>query len=251
MGRCVKTARIYPMMVVDAGNTCVKFARIARRAASPRVFAIVPAASLGAARVKTLRKKSGCRTAVASCVTKSAARALRSGCPGIIFIDKSTALNFAAGVDRLTVGADRLANMAEAARRFGKSATVCDFGTAATFDVLDGRGRFAGGAIAPGVRALAAALAEAAARLPVADLVAPRRWTGRNTRDALRSGVAGGYAGLVLHLLRRLPSKHVVFTGGDARLVAKLTGLEVVIDPLWTLRGIAALGDIAARQTSK
>jgi pantothenate kinase type III len=74
---------------------------------------------------------------------------------------------------------------------------------------------------------------------------------GRNTREALRSGVGGGYAGLVRHLLRGLPAEHVVFTGGDARSVAKLTGLKVTVDPLWTLKGISVLGDLAAREASK
>lgn len=162
-------------------------------------------------------------------------------------------MNFPTPVDRRTVGADRLANMAEAARRFGRNVIVADFGTAATFDLLDARGRFAGGAIAPGLQTLAHSLSRKTAQLPVIEAGAPKTFIGRNTRAALRAGVCGGYAGLVTHLLARLGAgkKRVIFTGGDAGAVAKLVPHKVVIDPLWTLRGVAVLAASKAREASK
>lgn len=140
--------------------------------------------------------------------------------------------------------------MAEAARRHENNVIVASFGTAATLDVLDQRGRFVGGAIAPGLRTLAHALESRAALLPRADGKSPRRFAGRNTREALRSGVAGGYAGLVTYLIAKLSEENfgkqrhkLIFTGGDARAVQRLTGLNAVVDSLWTVRGIAALAD--------
>lgn len=241
----------YPMLVIDAGNTSVKFARVTRRGAAPRLLSTVATARLTIARVETIMRQSGCRSAAASCVVPAARKILRAGCPGISFVGKSTRLGFPVSVDRGTVGADRLANMAQAAFRFGKSVLVADFGTAATFDLLDGSGCFAGGAIAPGLRVVAAALSSAAAQLPLAALLPPRRAAGRNTREALRSGVVGGYAGMVRHLLRELPAGYVIFTGGDAALAAKLSGRKVAIDPHWTLKGVAVLADLAAREASK
>jgi type III pantothenate kinase len=247
----VGAKQLYPMLVIDAGNTSVKFARVARRHAAPRLLATVATAQLATSRVKAIVRRSGCASATASCVVPAVRQVLRAGCPSITLIGKSTPLHFPAKVDRATVGADRLANMAEATRRFGTSVVVADFGTAATFDLLEGRGCFSGGAIAPGLRVLAKTLSEETAQLPVIELAPPSRAAGRNTREALRAGVVGGYAGMVRHLLRGLPAKHVVFTGGDAALVAKLTGLKVTIDPLWTLKGISVLGDLAAREASK
>lgn len=240
----VGAKRLYPMLVIDAGNTSVKFARVARRRAVPRLLASVPTARLTPARVKSLVRRSGCESAMASCVVPALRKILRAGCPFVSFISRSTRLDFPTLVDRDTVGADRLANMAEAARRFGKSVLVADFGTAATFDLLDGRGCFAGGAIAPGLRVLAESLAAKTARLSAVAATPPEFFTGRNTREALRAGVVGGYAGLVRHLLRELPARRIVFTGGDARSVAKLAGVKAVIDPLWTLKGVAALADL-------
>ena len=239
------------MLVIDAGNTAVKFARVARRNGPPRILASIPTVRLTSARVKAVLRRSGCGSAVASCVVPAVRKVLRAAGPSIVLIGKSSPLNFSTLVDRQTVGADRLANMAEAVRRFGKSVVVADFGTAATFDLLDARGCFTGGAIAPGWRVLAQSLAANTAQLPVVDGTTPKNYAGCNTREALRAGVIGGYAGMVRHLLRQLPAKHVVFTGGEAALAAKFTGLRVTVDPLWTLKGVSVLGDLAAREASK
>lgn len=243
----------YPMLVVDAGNSSAKFAVVARAGSAPKILARVPNAELDRRRAAALWKKSRALAAWAACVVPESARVLRAACPGIRFIGPRTRLGFATAVDRKTVGADRLANMAEAARRFGRRTIVCDFGTAATFDALDGRGRFAGGAIAPGLRTMARALHDRTARLPEISLAAPARFAGRNTRQALRSGL-GGYSGLIRHLVAGLAAEQapgsrklaLVFTGGDAAKAARLCASPATVDPLWTLRGIAALGENAS-----
>ncbi len=238
--------RLYPLLVADAGNSSAKFAVVARSGAKPRMLATVASAALTPARVRRLWKLSGAASAAAASVVPRISKVLRAGCPGILLIGPGTVLNFPAVIDRRTAGADRLANMAEAARRHGENVLVADFGTAATFDLLDARGCFAGGAIAPGLGTLSAALTARTAQLPAADLSAPRRLAGRNTREALRAGVAGGYAGLARHLVAGLAGRgtRLVFTGGDAAKVRALTGLDATVDPLWTLRGIAALAEM-------
>ncbi len=238
------------MLAVDAGNSSAKFAVVVRPGGKPRLLARVPNEDLTVACARDIAKRSGAASAAAACVVPRTAELLVAACPRVVLIGPGSPLNFTTVVNRRTVGADRLANMAEAARRYGKNVIVADFGTAATFDLLDGEGRFAGGAIAPGPRTLALSLAGKAAQLPVAGLLPPKRWAGRGTAEALRAGVAGGYAGLTLHLLARLEAAAgrapaVVFTGGDAPAVARLTGRKAVIDPLWTLRGIGALGELA------
>lgn len=239
------------MLVIDAGNTSVKFARVARCHAVPRIVANVPTPRLTTSRVKTIARRASCASAWASCVVPAIRNILREGCPSIAFIGQSSPLNFPTDVERRTVGVDRLANMAEAARRFGKNVLVADFGTAATFDWLDANGSFAGGAIAPGLSMVAASLAKNTAQLPVIEMKAPKTFAGRTTREALRAGVVGGYAGLVTHLLRQFPATHVVFTGGNAKLVAKSTGVKAMVDPLWTLKGVSVIAGLAAREASK
>ncbi len=234
---------LHPLLLVDAGNSSVKFAVIGRPGGAPRLLETVPTTRLTPTRVRTLLRHSKAHTLAAASVVPQVSRILRAARPDVILLGPSTPLSFRTAVDRRTVGADRLANMAQAAHRFGRHVIVADFGTAATFDLLDGRGRFAGGAIAPGLRTLAGSLRQTTAQLPMPALVAPPRRPGRNTAEALSLGVVAGYAGLVRALLTQLGTegRTLVFTGGDAALVARLSGLRPLVDPRWTLRGVAVL----------
>ena len=53
-----------------------------------------------------------------------------------------------------------------ARKRFGAPVVVVDFGTAVTFDVVDARGNYVGGIIAPGLAMMTNYLHEKAALLP-------------------------------------------------------------------------------------
>src|SRR5258708_6296902 len=59
-----------------------------------------------------------------------------------------------------TVGADRLAQASAAWSRTKGACVVVAMGTAITIDVVNGRGEFIGGLIAPGLRLMARALHE-------------------------------------------------------------------------------------------
>jgi type III pantothenate kinase len=243
----------YPRLVIDAGNSTVKFAVVTRPGAKLQSAGTVATEKLTATWVRAICGQTRARSAAASSVVPRITTILGTSCPSVSLIQTSSVLNFRTDVDRRTVGADRLANIAEAVRQFGNNVIVADFGTAATFDVLDGRGWFIGGAIAPGLRTLANALSKRVVQLPAIDTKSPRTLIGKNTQDALRAGICGGYAGLVAHLLEQLGAerRRVVFTGGDARVVAKMIRRKVVLDPLWTLGGIAVLGALNTREPSK
>lgn len=248
----------HPMLVADAGNSSVKLAVVARPGGRPRLLARLANDQLTPSRLRSVVRAAGARTTAAASVVPAVTRLLVDACPSLVVIGPESPLNFRCATDRRVTGADRLANMAEAAARHGTRVIVADFGTAATFDALDAEGCFVGGAIAPGLRTIGRALQTGTSLLPETPLLAPRRMAGRNTREALRSGVLGGYAGLVRHLLDALAAEvfgrrrpHLVLTGGDASTVARLAGLEAVVDPLWTLRGIAVLGETDLREPSK
>ena len=239
------TPTTYPLLAIDAGNTTVKFAVVKRQGGRPQLLASYPTAKLTANRVRSILRQSGATRAAAASVVPAVTEILCAAQPEIFLVDRQSTLGFPTLVDRRTVGADRLANMAEAVRRYGCSVMVADFGTAATFDVLDERGIFTGGAIAPGVRAFAASLPACTAQLPVAEITKPPRRAGRHTLEAIHAGLGHGYTGLVRHILAApgFSAKHLVFTGGDAALAKRLTGLRATVAPLWTIRGIAALAD--------
>jgi type III pantothenate kinase len=146
------------------------------------------------------------------------------------------------------VGADRLLNALAAHRRFAGPLVVVDFGTATTFDVVDGDGGYIGGVIAPGINLSIEALHRAAARLPRIGIGRPQAVIGRSTVPAMQSGVYWGYVGLVEGLIARIKGEYgaplkVVATGGLAPLFAEGTMTIEHIDPDLTLDGLRLLAD--------
>lgn len=144
-----------------------------------------------------------------------------------------------------TVGADRLLNTVGAQPYLTEQeyGIVVDFGTATTFDVVARGNRFLGGAIAPGPATSADALFEKTAKLPRVSLIAPARAIGRNTTEALQSGLVLGYAELIDGMIRRisaeLPSAPVVMaTGGFAATLEGICHNIHYYDEDLTLKGL-------------
>ena len=145
-------------------------------------------------------------------------------------------------------GADRIANAAGAAA-YDLPAIVIDFGTATTFDLVDEKGAYIGGVIAPGVNLSIDALYQAAARLPLID---PSQWSesmpvhGRSTIDAMNAGLFYGYISLVEGLIDRIITSTgkkmtVIATGGLAAIFSQsISGVDHH-DPDLTLKGMVSI----------
>lgn len=146
------------------------------------------------------------------------------------------------------VGADRIVNSVAALDRWGGPILVVDFGTATTFDCVNGDGEYVGGSIAPGFRISEEALVAKTAKLPRIEVTRPPRAIGTNTVAAIQSGLYYGYVGLVDALARRCREElaggeavRVVATGGLAQLLAEDSEEIEEVDPFLTLRGLALL----------
>jgi type III pantothenate kinase len=144
------------------------------------------------------------------------------------------------------IGADRIVNAVAAYELYGGPAIVVDFGTATSFDVVDGQGQFIGGAIAPGVATSADALIRRAARLPRVETVTPPSSIGRSTVTALQSGIVYGAAGQVDALVDRMsrelgPGVTTVATGGLANAVLEACERIDHHDPWLTLKGLSLI----------
>lgn len=143
-----------------------------------------------------------------------------------------------------TIGPDRLANAVAVKHRFGSPAVVVDFGTAVTFDVVDGAGNYVGGIIAPGLAAMTDYLHEKTALLPRIKVREIKSALGKSTEQAMLVGAVHGYRGLVRELIRELKRElnvrrlPVVATGGYARLIAAKLPEITAVDSLLTLEGL-------------
>ncbi|MEX2286368.1 MAG: type III pantothenate kinase [Planctomycetaceae bacterium] len=160
------------------------------------------------------------------------------------------------------VGVDRLLN-AVAANRLrcdSRPAIIVSTGTATTVDYVDASGAFAGGAILPGFELSARALHEYTALLPlitIEELAAQPQPLGKDTRQALCSGLFWGQVGAVRELIGQFAAldnaaKQVILTGGGAALLAPQFP-EALREPHLALQGLAivAAGRLNASETDR
>ncbi|WP_454193180.1 type III pantothenate kinase [Paenibacillus sp. Marseille-Q7038] len=141
------------------------------------------------------------------------------------------------------VGADRIVNAVAAIEQFNCPLVVVDFGTATTFDCIDGEGNYLGGAIVPGIGISTEALYQRASKLPRIELEKPKKVIGRNTIHAMQAGIIFGYAGQVDGIVERIKEEmqatpKVIATGGLAELIASETRTIEVVSPMLTLEGL-------------
>jgi type III pantothenate kinase len=145
------------------------------------------------------------------------------------------------------VGSDRIMNSLAAVHLYGGPAIVVDFGTSTNFDAVSAKGEFVGGALAPGIEISVDALSRRAAQLLKVELTRPPRLIGKNTVEALQSGIVYGFAGQVEGIARRMAAElspedpgavTVIATGGLAPLVIDEVPVIDAHEPWLTLIGL-------------
>lgn len=145
------------------------------------------------------------------------------------------------------VGTDRIINALAAVQEYGGPAIVVDFGgTATTFDVVNARGQYVGGAISPGIEISLEALGRRGAQLRKVELQRPRAVIAKNTVEALQSGMLFGVAAQVEGIVARMITElgeapadvNVISTGYLAHLVSEECGCFTHHAPWLTLRGL-------------
>ena len=128
-----------------------------------------------------------------------------------------------------------------------------DLGTATVFDAISADAEYLGGAIAPGMTLAAEALYQGTSQLRRVDLQAPEKAIGRNTTDAMRSGLVFGYVGLVEGMVRRFAAElspgdpsacRVIGTGGLAKIVAAQSDVFQEVNEDLTLVGLQMLYEL-------
>ncbi len=147
-----------------------------------------------------------------------------------------------------SVGADRVVNAIAAHHLYDGDLIIIDFGTATTFDVVDYRGTYKGGIIAPGINLSLDALVAAAAKLPRIAIAPPdnRSVIGRTTAEAMHIGVFWGYVAMMEGLVSRIRAQigrpaRVISTGGLAVLFNDNSDIFDAVAPDLTILGLALL----------
>ncbi|MBW8827574.1 MAG: type III pantothenate kinase [Acidobacteria bacterium] len=141
------------------------------------------------------------------------------------------------------VAPDRIANAVGALDVFDPPLVIVDFSSTATiFDAITGKGEYLGGVIVPGIEIGLDAMVGRAAMLRDVELLEPRSVIGRNSQEAIQSGVVHGMGALIDGVVDRmaveLGSSTVVATGRLADLMEPFCERIEHVDPWLTLRGL-------------
>lgn len=142
------------------------------------------------------------------------------------------------------VGTDRICNVAAANELVGTPAIIGDIGSATNYDVVDEKGAFIGGAIAPGLETAARNLFEKAALLKETAFTVPDSAIGKDTATNLQSGIMLGAIDVIDGMLKRIKDEsgwkkpHNIITGGFGAQISPHLKTKHTLLPNLTLEGI-------------
>ncbi len=147
------------------------------------------------------------------------------------------------------VGADRIVDAVAAYELYGGPVIVIDYGTATTFDLVDGKGTFVAAVTAPGIQTSAQALWGQAAQLPKIEIQKPDSILARETISSMQAGVVYGTIGQTEYIIKKMKEEagldniKVIATGGLGMIIANETDCIDHYDAQLTLKGMQIIYD--------
>lgn len=125
-----------------------------------------------------------------------------------------------------TLGIDRMVLAAGAVLKYpNQNVLVIDAGTCVTYDFVNDKGEYSGGAISPGMRLRYEAMHNYTAKLPLLSKEVPENLIGQTTVASMHSGVVNGLCFEIEGYCNALTSQKenfiIILTGGDANFLAK------------------------------
>ncbi len=142
------------------------------------------------------------------------------------------------------LGTDRIITSVAAEKLYGAPFVLVDFGTATTFNVVNEKKEFLGGAITLGLKSTVESLSKCTAKLPTVDLDTPGKVVAQSTVKAIQSGVILGVVGEVKYIIDRIKQEtgitdlKVIATGGLANVVNGVEPIFNYIDRELSLKGL-------------
>ena len=142
------------------------------------------------------------------------------------------------------IGPDRIVDAVGAYEKYGGPVLVLDFGTATTYDLVNGEGEFIAGITAPGIRISAKALWEDTAKLPEIEIKKPASILAQNTVTSMQAGLLYGQIGQTEYIVQKVREEsgydnmRVIATGGLGRLISDETNCIEIYDSHLTLDGL-------------
>ena len=142
-----------------------------------------------------------------------------------------------------TLGQDRVGLVAAAVCKYpNQNVLIIDAGTCITYDFIDAKSNYYGGAISPGMQIRYKSLYENTNRLPLLEPIIPSNFIGNSTQSAIHSGVVFGVVNEIEGVVTSYKSKYsdltVILSGGDANFLCKQFKISIFVFSNFLLEGL-------------
>ena len=142
-----------------------------------------------------------------------------------------------------TLGVDRIALASGAIQMFpDTNVLVIDAGTCITYDLVNQKGEYLGGAISPGIKIRYKALNHYTSKLPLLEKTSLESYIGTDTATSIHSGVLNGVMqeidGVINQYRKDFPNLTIVLTGGDTIFLSKQLKNGIFASPNFLLEGL-------------
>ena len=141
------------------------------------------------------------------------------------------------------LGPDRIANSVAGYKIVESDVIIVDLGTATTFDIVNSKKEYLGGSIAPGIKISLDALTSKTASLKSVELELPKKVVGKNTYEAIQSGLIYGHASMIDSMIEKLIQElgtkpKIILTGGLSKTIQPAINLNASYEQDLTLIGL-------------
>lgn len=142
-----------------------------------------------------------------------------------------------------TLGMDRIALVSAACAHYAnKNVLVIDAGTCITYDFLNSKNEYLGGAISPGVSMRYNALHTFTEKLPLLEANIPKQIIGNSTSTAIHSGIVNGILweidGAIDTYRKKFNNLTVILTGGDTHFLRDNLKNDIFANSNFLLEGL-------------
>ena len=142
-----------------------------------------------------------------------------------------------------TLGVDRIALVCASVEQFpDKNVLIIDAGTCITYDFINTKNEYLGGAISPGIRLRYQSLHNLTANLPLLETEMPENSIGNSTASSIHSGVVFGILkeidGVIEDYQEKYSDLTVILTGGDAYFLSKQLKNSIFANSNFLLEGL-------------
>jgi len=142
-----------------------------------------------------------------------------------------------------TLGKDRIALVAAASHQYPSQNTlIIDAGTCVTYDFLNEKNEYLGGAISPGVNIRYRSLHEFTSKLPQLSKSEEYLLIGTSTTQSIHSGIINGITQEIKGVINQYQEKYsdltVILTGGDTKFLSKQLKNSIFAHQNFLLQGL-------------